>query len=32
MPHVLATLKNVPLEIIKGILEKHKAFLASQGM
>ncbi|MBP2282578.1 hypothetical protein H4V97_000896 [Flavobacterium sp. CG_23.5] len=32
MPHVLATLKNVPLEIIKGILEKDKAFHASQGM
>jgi hypothetical protein len=32
MPHVLATLKNVPLEIIKGILEKDKAFDDSQGM
>lgn len=32
MPHVLATLKNVPLEIIKEVLEKDKAFHASQGM
>ncbi|SHM42767.1 hypothetical protein [Flavobacterium xinjiangense] len=32
MPHVLAKLKNVPLEIIKDILEKDKAFHASQGM
>jgi predicted TIM-barrel fold metal-dependent hydrolase len=32
MPHVLAKLKNVPLEIIKAILEKDKAFHASQGM
>ena len=32
MPHVLAKLKNVSLEMIKGILEKDKAFHASQGM
>ncbi|MFV5688182.1 hypothetical protein [Flavobacterium sp. ZT3R25] len=32
MPHVLAKLKNVPLEIIKAILEKDKAFHVSQGM
>jgi predicted TIM-barrel fold metal-dependent hydrolase len=32
MPHVLAKLKNVPLEIIKDVLEKDKAFHASQGM
>ncbi|KIA85584.1 hypothetical protein [Flavobacterium sp. AED] len=32
MPHVLAKLKNVPLETIKAILEKDKAFHASQGM
>jgi hypothetical protein len=32
MPHLLATLKNVPLEIIKGILEKDKEFHASNGM
>lgn len=32
MPHLLATLKNVPLEIIKEVLEKDKAFHASQGM
>ncbi|HEX9151253.1 MAG TPA: hypothetical protein VF842_04180 [Flavobacterium sp.] len=32
MPHILAKLKNVPLEVIQGILEKDKAFHASQGM
>ena len=32
MPHVLAKLKNIPLETIKAILEKDKAFHASQGM
>jgi hypothetical protein len=32
MPHLLAKLKNVPLEIIKDVLEKDKAFHASQGM
>jgi hypothetical protein len=32
MQHVLAKLKNVPLETIKAILEKDKAFHASQGM
>lgn len=32
MSHVLAKLKNVPFEIIKEILEKDKAFHASQGM
>jgi hypothetical protein len=32
MPHVLAKLKNLPLETIKAILEKDKAFHASQGM
>jgi hypothetical protein len=32
MPHLLAKLKNVPFEIIKGVLEKDKAFHASQGM
>ncbi|MFV8325448.1 hypothetical protein [Flavobacterium sp. ZS1P14] len=32
MTHILAKLKNVPLEVIKGILEKDKAFHASQGM
>ncbi|MFV5695564.1 hypothetical protein ACM55G_09030 [Flavobacterium sp. LB3P122] len=32
MPHVLAKLKYVPLETIKAVLEKDKAFHASQGM
>lgn len=32
MPHLLAKLKNVPLKIIKDVLEKGKAFHASQGM
>jgi hypothetical protein len=32
MPHLLAKLKNFPLETIKAILEKDKAFHASQGM
>jgi hypothetical protein len=32
MPHLLAKLKNVPLDIIKGVLEKDKAFHASQRM
>jgi hypothetical protein len=32
MPHLLAKLKNVPLETIKAILEKDKAFHASQGL
>jgi hypothetical protein len=32
MPHLLAKLKNVPLEIIKDVLEKDQAFHASQGM
>ena len=32
MPHVLARLKNIPLEIIKGILEKDKAFHVAHGM
>jgi hypothetical protein len=32
MPHLLATLKNVPLEIIKDVLEKDKEFHKSQGM
>lgn len=32
MPHLLAKLKKVPLEIIKEVLEKDKAFHASQGM
>ncbi|WP_413997711.1 hypothetical protein ACMDB5_07885 [Flavobacterium sp. W1B] len=32
MPHLLAKLKNVPLEIIKEVLEKDKTFHASQGM
>ena len=32
MPHLLAKLKNVPLQIIKDVLEKDKAFHASQGM
>lgn len=32
MPYLLAKLKNVSLEIIKEVLEKDKAFHASQGM
>lgn len=32
MPYLLAKLKNVPLEIIKDVLEKDKAFHAYQGM
>jgi len=32
MPHLLAKLQNVPLEINQGVLEKDKAFHASQGM
>jgi len=32
MPHLLAKLKNVPFEIIKEVLEKDRAFHASQGM
>ena len=32
MPHVLAKLKNVPLEVIREVLAKDKAFHASQGM
>lgn len=32
MPHLLATLKNVPLEIIREVLEKDKEFHKSQGM
>ena len=32
MPHLLAKLKNVTLEVIKDVLEKDKAFHASQGM
>jgi hypothetical protein len=32
MPHLLAKLKNVPLEAIKAVLEKDKTFHASQGM
>lgn len=32
MSHLLAKLKNVTLEIIKDVLEKDKAFHASQGM
>lgn len=32
MPHLLATLKNVPIEIIKDVLEKDKDFHKSQGM
>lgn len=32
MAHLLAKLDNVPLEIIKEILEKDKMFHASQGM
>ena len=32
MPHLLATLKNVSIEIIKDVLEKDKEFHKSQGM
>jgi hypothetical protein len=32
MPHLLATLRNVPLDIIKDVLEKDKEFHKSQGM
>jgi hypothetical protein len=32
MPHVLATLKNIPFETIKGVLENDKAFHASEEM
>lgn len=32
MPHLLAILRNTPLEIIKDVLEKDKAFHAVQGM
>ena len=32
MPHLLATLRNVPLEIIKEVLEKDKEFHKSQRM
>lgn len=32
MPHLLAKLNNVTFEIIKEILEKDKAFHASNGM
>lgn len=32
MPHVLAKLKNVPLEVIREVLGKDKDFHASQGM
>lgn len=32
MPHLLSKHKNVPIAIIKDILEKDKAFHASQGM
>lgn len=32
MPHLLAKLKNVSLEIIKNVLEKDKAYHSSQGM
>ncbi|TGD58092.1 hypothetical protein [Flavobacterium humi] len=32
MPHVLAKLKNVPLEVIREVLDKDKDFHASQGM
>lgn len=32
MPHLLATLRNVPLEIIREVLEKDKEFHQSQGM
>jgi hypothetical protein len=32
MPHLLAKLKNVPLEIIREVLEKDSKFHASEGM
>lgn len=32
MPHLLAKLKNVPLEIIREVLEKDREFHKSQGM
>lgn len=32
MPHLLATLKNVSLEIIREVLEKDKEFYKSKGM
>lgn len=32
MPHLLATLSNVPIKIIKDVLEKDKEFHTSQGM
>jgi hypothetical protein len=32
MPHLLATLRNIPLDIIKDVLEKDKEFHKSQGM
>lgn len=32
MPHLLATLRNVPLKIIREVLEKDKEFHISQGM
>lgn len=32
MPHLLATLKNTPLELIREVLEKDKEFHKSQGM
>ena len=32
MPHLLATLKNVPLEIIREVLENDKEFHKYQGM
>lgn len=32
MPHLLATLRNVPFETIKGVLENDRAFHASEEM
>jgi len=32
MPHLLATLRNVPYETIKGVLENDRAFHASEEM
>jgi hypothetical protein len=32
MPHLLATLKNVPFETIEAVLENHSAFHASEEM
>ena len=32
MPHLLAKLQNAPIEIIREVLEKDKAFHNSQGM